>query len=246
MFQNSIVHCHKYRKYVEHQFPQRHTIAPLMWSSHEQYTICREFDRSMPFQSALSGSIRVDQSLCKLELRAGIFSLSRRFTFLTTILFKPWATKIIGRVSLYEVLRKWRSSKRLIIIIPLSTFFSGINRPSRSSRDRIDTGSDLRTTVGIGIIAPIENPCIFNIQRKKITKPVDSVHGSGIFTMSVELMHGDNCLFKRWVISVGRYTQVLFIQVPDRFHLQGSWVQTETEWTWTTKLLLVEVQSIDR
>lgn len=51
--------------------------------------------------------------------------------------------------------------------------------------------------MGIGIIAPAENPRIFNIQWKKITKPVDSVHGPGILTMSVEPMHGHNTIIKR-------------------------------------------------
>lgn len=51
--------------------------------------------------------------------------------------------------------------------------------------------------MGIGIIAPTENPCILNIRWEKVTQPVDSVHRPGLLAMSVQPMHGYNAVKER-------------------------------------------------
>ena len=57
--------------------------------------------------------------------------------------------------------------------------------------------TDLRITVGIGIVAPTKNPCVFNIPWKQVTQPVDSVHSPAFLTMSVEPVHGYKATIKR-------------------------------------------------
>jgi hypothetical protein len=56
--------------------------------------------------------------------------------------------------------------------------------------------ADLRTTVGIGIVAPTKNPRIFDIQRKKVTQPIDSVHGPALLTMAIEPVNGYNTVIE--------------------------------------------------
>lgn len=52
--------------------------------------------------------------------------------------------------------------------------------------------ADLRITVCIGIVAPADNACVRNIQREKVTKPVDTAHRPSFLTVSVESMDGHN------------------------------------------------------
>ena len=53
-------------------------------------------------------------------------------------------------------------------------------------------GADLRSTVGIGIIAPTHNTCIRNIQREEVTEPVDIVHCPSFLTVSIESVDSHN------------------------------------------------------
>ncbi len=45
--------------------------------------------------------------------------------------------------------------------------------------------TDLRRTVGIGIIAPTKNTCVWNTQREEITEPVDAVHSPSLASVSI-------------------------------------------------------------
>ena len=63
MLKDFVIRCYEYGSHLQHQLPQMHSTTTLVRSSHEQYAICRKFDRSMVFQSASSGSFRVDQGL---------------------------------------------------------------------------------------------------------------------------------------------------------------------------------------
>ena len=56
--------------------------------------------------------------------------------------------------------------------------------------------ADPRSTVGIGIITPSINARIWNIQREKITEPVDTVYCPSRFTMSIQSMNGHNTTIK--------------------------------------------------
>ena len=50
--------------------------------------------------------------------------------------------------------------------------------------------------MGIGIIAPTIDSCVGNIQRKEITKPVDTVHSPGLFSVPIESVDGHNTTIK--------------------------------------------------
>ena len=52
------------------------------------------------------------------------------------------------------------------------------------------------SSVGIGIIAPTIDTCVWNILRKKITKPVSTVHSPSIFSVSIESVDGYNTTIK--------------------------------------------------
>ncbi len=52
-----------------------------MWSPHEEYAICRELDRPVFFQSALSGSFRMDQGLLLLALYRTCSPFKTTYTF---------------------------------------------------------------------------------------------------------------------------------------------------------------------
>ena len=57
--------------------------------------------------------------------------------------------------------------------------------------------ADLGSTVGVGIVAPTKNTCIWNIRRKQVTEPVDIVRRPGILTVSVESVNCNNTMIKR-------------------------------------------------
>lgn len=46
--------------------------------------------------------------------------------------------------------------------------------------------------MGIGIIAPTEDTCIWNIRWEEITEPVDTVHCPSLFSVSIESVYGYN------------------------------------------------------
>lgn len=63
MLEDFVIRCHEYGSHLEHQLPKMYSTTTLVRSSHEQYAICRKFDRPVLFQRASSGSFRVDQGL---------------------------------------------------------------------------------------------------------------------------------------------------------------------------------------
>lgn len=48
----------------------------------------------------------------------------------------------------------------------------------------------------IGVIAPTINTCVWNIQWKEITEPVDTVHNPGFFPVSIKSMDCHNTVMK--------------------------------------------------
>ena len=46
--------------------------------------------------------------------------------------------------------------------------------------------------MGICIIAPAINTCVWNIQREEITELVDTIHNPSIFSVPMESVNGDN------------------------------------------------------
>ena len=51
--------------------------------------------------------------------------------------------------------------------------------------------------MGIGVIAPAEDACIWNIRWEEVTEPVDIVRCPGLFTVSVESMNGNDTIFEQ-------------------------------------------------
>lgn len=54
--------------------------------------------------------------------------------------------------------------------------------------------ADLRSIVGIGIVAPTDNTCIWNIQWQEVTEPVDLVYRPSLLTVSIESMDSHNTM----------------------------------------------------
>lgn len=53
---------------------------------------------------------------------------------------------------------------------------------------------DLRSRESIGIVAPSENPRIWDICRKQVTKPVKVIGGPSSLAVSIESMDSDDTL----------------------------------------------------
>ena len=60
MFEKTIIRVAPYLGEVEQDFTKFHSLTALMWRSHEDDAVSREFDGSLVFKMALSHSIGVE------------------------------------------------------------------------------------------------------------------------------------------------------------------------------------------